>query len=31
MTGTIENGPWKFAQASTEGPASPSFHCAMTE
>lgn len=31
ITGTIVNGPWKLAQASTPGPAPSSVHEAMTE
>ena len=29
-TGTIVNGPWKFAQHSTAGPSDSSRHCATT-
>ncbi len=30
-TGTIENGPWKFAHASTAGPSASSRQPATTE
>ncbi len=29
-TGTIVNGPWKFAHASTAGPSASSLHRATT-